>query len=228
MDSISLRTSNTLTRLMSNLRNFITDRFGSEAADKVVPEYESEWLKEETIIAEHERAKGNAEFSKGDDDTTPPTNEDNAMDEEEKKALQDQLDAANANNKQLEYTQRVTAAKTFINDEVNSGDAPRLTNTDGVAEFMASLDDGDTTFEFAAADGKNQSLKPAEWFKGFLKGLPEQTGLTSEFSKDDTNDEDGNDTAEVLAAKALEYQKSQSDKGITISISSALDHIKKV
>ncbi|QMW15976.1 hypothetical protein H3302_07930 [Pseudoalteromonas sp. MT33b] len=228
MDSISLRTSNTLTRLMGNLRNFITDRFGSEAADKVVPEYESEWLKEETIIAEHERAKGNAEFSKGgDDDATPPTNEDNAMDEEEKKALQDQLDAANAKNKQLEYTQRVTAAKTFITDEVNSGDAPRLTNTDGVAEFMASLDDGDTTFEFAAADGESQTLKPAEWFKGFLKGLPEQTGLTSEFNKDDTSDEDGNDTAETLAAKALEYQQSQSDKGITISISSALDHIKK-
>lgn len=41
MDSISQRTSNTLTRLMSNLRNFITDRFGSEAKDKVVPEYES-------------------------------------------------------------------------------------------------------------------------------------------------------------------------------------------
>ena len=229
MDSISLRTSNTLTRLMGNLRNFITDRFGSEAADKVVPEYESEWLKEETIIAEHERAKGNAEFSKGgDDDTTPPTNEDNAMDKEEKKALQDQLDAANAKNKQLEYTQRVTAAKTFINDEVNSGDAPRLTNTDGVAEFMASLDDGDTTLEFAAADGASQTLKPAEWFKGFLKGLPEQTGLTSEFNKDDTDGEDGTDTAETLAAKALEYQKSQSDKGITISISSALDHIKKV
>ena len=192
-----------------------------------MPEYESEWLKEETIIAEHERAKGNAEFSKGDDDTTPPTNEDNAMDEEEKKALQDQLDAANAKNKQLEYTQRVTAAKTFITDEVNSGNAPRLTNTDGVAEFMASLDDGDTTFEFAAADGASQTLKPAEWFKGFLKGLPEQTGLTSEFNKDDTSDEDGNDTAETLAAKALEYQQSQSDKGITISISSALDHIKK-
>ncbi|AXV65269.1 hypothetical protein D0907_08300 [Pseudoalteromonas lipolytica] len=234
MDSISLRTSNTLTRLMGNLRNFITDRFGSEAADKVVPEYESEWLKEETIIAEHERSKSNAEFSKGgaidteiNSDATPPTHEDNAMDEEEKKALQDQLDAANAKNQQLEYNQRVTAAKTFINDEVNSGNAPRLTNTEGVAEFMASLDDGDTTFEFAAADGENQALKPADWFKGFLKGLPEQTGLTSEFNKDDTDGEDSNDTAETLAAKALEYQQSQSDKGVTISISSALDHIKK-
>jgi hypothetical protein len=234
MDSISLRTSNTLTRLMGNLRNFITDRFGSEAADKVVPEYESEWLKEETIIAEHERAKGNAEFSKGgaidteiNSDATPPTHEDNAMDEEEKKALQDQLDAANAKNQQLEYNQRVTAAKTFINDEVNSGDAPRLTNTEGVAEFMASLDDGDTTFEFAAADGENQALKPADWFKGFLKGLPEQTGLTSEFNKDDTDGEDSNDTAETLAAKALEYQQSQSDKGIEISITAALDHVKK-
>ena len=230
IDNISLRTSNTLTRLMGNLRNFITDRFGSEAADKVVPDYESEWLKEETIIAEHERAKVNsgegAEFSKGDDDAPPP-HEDNAMDKEERKALQDQIDAANAKNAQLEYAQRVAAANTFINTEVNGGTAPRLTNTDGVAEFMAKLDDGDTTFEFAAADGNNQALKPAEWFQGFLKGLPEQTGLTHEFSKDDKDGEVTDDSAEALAAKALEFQQSQSSKGIEISITAALDHIKK-
>ncbi|MFP3352274.1 hypothetical protein R0K04_12725 [Pseudoalteromonas sp. SIMBA_153] len=225
IDNISLRTSNTLTRLMGNLRNFITDRFGSEAADKVVPDYESEWLKEETIIAEHERAKG-AEFSKGDDDAPPP-HEDNAMDKEERKALQDQIDAANAKNEKLEYAQRVAAATTFINNEVNGGTAPRLTNTEGVAEFMAKLDDGDTTFEFAAADGKSQELKPAAWFEGFLKGLPEQTGLTSEFNKDDKDGEVTDDSAEALAAKALEFQQSQSSKGIEISITAALDHIKK-
>lgn len=235
IDNISLRTSNTLTRLMGNLRSFLTDRFGSEAADKVVPDYESEWLKEETIIAEHERAKVNsgegAEFSKGDainnSNATPPTHEDNAMDEKERKALQDQIDAANAKNAQLEYAQRVAAANTFINTEVNGGKAPRLTNTEGVAEFMAKLDDGDTTFEFAAADGKSQELKPAAWFEGFLKGLPEQTGLTHEFNKDDKDGEVTDDSAEALAAKALEFQQSQSSKGIEISITAALDHIKK-
>ena len=235
IDNISLRTSNTLTRLMGNLRSFLTDRFGSEAADKVVPDYESEWLKEETIIAEHERAKDNAgedaEFSKGDainnSNATPPTHEDHAMDEKERKALQDQIDAANAKNAQLEFAQRVAAANTFINTEINGGKAPRLTNTEGVAEFMAKLDDGDTTFEFAAADGKSQELKPAAWFEGFLKGLPEQTGLTHEFNKDDKDGEVTDDNAETLAAKALEFQQSQSSKGIEISITAALDHIKK-
>ena len=235
IDNISLRTSNTLTRLMGNLRSFLTDRFGSEAADKVVPDYESEWLKEETIIAEHERAKVNngegAEFSKGDainnSNATQPTHEDHAMDEKERKALQDQIDAANAKNAQLEFAQRVAAANTFINTEINGGKAPRLTNTEGVAEFMAKLDDGDTTFEFAAANGKSQELKPAAWFEGFLKGLPEQTGLTSEFNKDDTDGENTDDSAETLAAKALEFQQSQSSKGIEISITAALDHIKK-
>ena len=235
IDNISISTSNALTRLMSNLRSFLTDRFGSEAADKVVPHYEGEWLKEETIIAEHERAKANAgegaEFSKGDDavnsNATPPTHEDNAMDKEERKALQDQIDAANAKNAKLEYAQRVAAANTFISTEVNGGKAPRLTNTDGMAEFMAKLDDGDTTFEFAAADGKSQELKPAAWFEGFLKGLPEQTGLTHEFNKDDKDGEVTDDSAEALAAKALEFQQSQSSKGIEISITAALDHIKK-
>jgi hypothetical protein len=168
-----------------------------------------------------------AEFSKGEDDATPPTQEDNAMDEKERKALQDQIDAANAKNAKLEYAQRVAAANTFINTEVNSGKAPRLTNTEGVAEFMAKLDDGDTTFEFAAADGNSQALKPAEWFQGFLKGLPEQTGLTHEFNKDDKDGEVTDDSAETLAAKALEFQQSQSSKGIEISITAALDHVKK-
>ena len=53
MDSISQRTSNTLTRLMGNLRNFIIDRFSSEAAAKFVPDSESEWLKEEAISEIH-------------------------------------------------------------------------------------------------------------------------------------------------------------------------------
>lgn len=92
---------------------------------------------------------------------------------------------------------------------------------------MAKLNDGDATFEFAASDGKNQELKPATWFEGFLKGLPEQTGLTSEFNKDDKNGEVTDDSAETLAAKALDYQQSQSSKGVTISITAALDHIKK-
>lgn len=35
---------------MGNLRNFIIDRFSSEATEKVVPDYESEWLKEEAIL----------------------------------------------------------------------------------------------------------------------------------------------------------------------------------
>lgn len=234
---ISLNTSNALTRLMDNLRLFITDRFGADAADKVVPSYAADWLKEDTIIAEHERRKAdpdNSEFSKADPNksatttlTPTPTEKDSAMTKEERDAMQARLDAAEAKNKQLEYAQRVTAAQTFINTEVNGGSAPRLTNTEGVAEFMASLGDTDASFEFAAADGKNQALNAADWFKGFVKSLPEQTGLTSEFSKDDTKNDTANDTAEQLAAKALEYQQSQSDKGFTISVTAALDHIKK-
>ena len=53
MDCISLRTATPLTRHMGNFRNFITDRFGSETADKVVHEYESERLNEETISEIH-------------------------------------------------------------------------------------------------------------------------------------------------------------------------------
>lgn len=87
MDSILLCILNIFICFMGNLCNFIIDCFGSEVVDKVVFEYELEWLKEEIIIVEYEWVKGNVEFSKGDDIIMFLINEDNVMDEEEKKVF---------------------------------------------------------------------------------------------------------------------------------------------
>ncbi|MBS3796681.1 hypothetical protein [Pseudoalteromonas sp. BDTF-M6] len=229
-DRIALQTSNVVTRLVKNLRTFIADKFGTETADQVVPEWEAEWLKEQTVIAEHVRNKDvHSEYSANPESDPHTPDEDNTVTEEERQALEDQLKAEQDKNAQLEYNQRLAAAQTFIDKEVNGGDAPRLTKTEGVAEFMASLEtEGEQTFEFAAADGEQpQQLKSAAWFKSFLTSLPEQKGLAREFNKQEGDDEPEELNAQQLASKALEYQKSQADQGVTISVSQAMAHVTK-
>ena len=179
IESISLQTSNVVTRLLSNLHTFLTDKFGTETANQVVPEWQAEYLKEDTIIAEHERRQENQ--STNTDFSTPTEQEDNAVTEEEKLALQASLDEERAKNKTLQFQANVSKAATFVNEEINGGKAPRLTNIDGVAEFMANLEeDAGATFEFAAGDG-NKSESPAAFFKSFLKGLPDKESISISF-----------------------------------------------
>jgi len=223
IESISLQTSNVVTRLLSNLHTFLTDKFGTETANQVVPEWQAEYLKEDTIIAEHERRQETQ--STDTDFSTPTDHEDNAVTEEEKLALQASLDEERAKNKTLQFQANVSKAATFVNETINGGKSPRLTNIEGVAEFMANLEDGDdATFEFAAADG-SKSESPATWFKSFLEGLPEQDSLTKDFSKD--NEDAQELDAQALAIKASDYQKQQAEKGITISVSAALSQIQQ-
>lgn len=222
IESISLQTSNVVTRLISNLHTFITDKFGADTANQVIPEWEGEYLKEETIVAQHERRKetnDNPEFSK------PTEQEDTNVTEEEKLALQASLDAEIDKNKKLEFQANVTKAATFVNETINGGKAPRLTNTDGVAEFMAHLESNESqTFDFAANDG-TETKSPAAFFKSLLQNLPEQTKLTKDFSEH--NQDDDEETAQSLATKASDFQQSEAGKGRVISLSTALTHIQQ-
>jgi hypothetical protein len=222
IEQLSLDTSTGFVKLIRNLKTLITDRWGSEAADRVFNEWEAESLQQQATIAQHE--KQTTEFS------APPTNEDTNVTDAEKKALQDKLAAAEAKNQALEFAQRKADAQTFIDKELNGGKAPRLTKTDGLADFMAQLDGGEATFEFAAADGKTEKANQADWFKGFLKSLPEQTNLTKDFSANE-GDADGAGSgagdAQALASKALDFQQAQAAKGIVISVSQAMAAVNK-
>ncbi|SFD54982.1 hypothetical protein [Pseudoalteromonas denitrificans] len=233
IESVALDTSNVLTGFFKNLRDFFIEKHDIETADKVIPVWSSDWLKEDTIIAEHEKRKESNDSNPNDFNEHNPNDENNSNDvnkedsiltKEEQEALEDKLAAEQKKNAKLEYNQRISTARTFIEATINGGKSPRLTNTEGVAEFMADLEgDESKTFEFAASDG-DKTQKPSEWFKSFLQGLPEQTKLTKDFSQGD--DEDNADlTSTELASKASDYQQSQADKGIIISVSTAIAHI---
>ncbi|MEC8325908.1 MAG: hypothetical protein VX100_07415 [Pseudomonadota bacterium] len=225
MQDVTIASSNLLQAIFKGLRGYITEKDGVEKANEVLPEWRDEWLNETTVIANHERRKENkSDFNEHDD----PNDEDTNVDEEEKKALEEKLKKEQDKNAKLEYQARVAAAQTFIDKEVNKGDSPRLTNVEGVAEFMASLEsvDDDQTFEFAAADSDEPKKSgKADWFKSFLTNLPEQKGLTRDFTKDDDTQQTGELSATQLAVKALEYQQSKADAGVTISVADAMTQV---
>lgn len=224
-DRLALQSANVLTRFFGNLRTFLVEQFDSKTADAVVPHWDAEYLTQQTAVAEHERAKAQQShnYSKQDnpDDSNNPSNKTEPEEDTdvEKEELEKKLKAEQKKNAELEYNQRVAAATTFI-DTLNNGKAPRVTNTQGLAEFMASLPEDGATFEFAKADNATEQVSAQTWFKQFLTALPEQTNLTREFNKQ--TDDDHEPTAPELASKALEYQKAQAQAGVTISVASAL------
>ncbi|KID56856.1 hypothetical protein JF50_13240 [Pseudoalteromonas luteoviolacea] len=235
IEDVAMQTARLLTDFMGNFREWVIEQHDLETANRLIPNWEADWLIRKTIIAEHEQDKqryGNHAFSAPTNNPEELEVSDKTKNEptEAEKALQAQLDAANAKNAQHEFNQRKFDAQTFIDTKVNGGNAPRITKTDGLAEFMAHLEtDSANTFEFAASDGnQTSSAKPAEFFKTLLLSLPEQAGLTKDFSRGDDSDETEIDnSADALAAKALEYQHAQSQKGITVSVSDALGHVQK-
>ncbi|MBQ4840063.1 hypothetical protein [Pseudoalteromonas luteoviolacea] len=233
IEDVAMQTARLVTDFMGNLREWVIEQHDVETANRLIPNWEADWLTRKTIIAEHEQDKqryGDHAFSTPSHNPEELEVSDKTKNDptEAEKALQAQLDAANAKNAQHEFNQRKFDAQTFIDTKVNGGNAPRITKTDGLAEFMAHLEtDSANTFEFAASDGnQTSSAKPAEFFKTLLLSLPEQAGLTKDFSRQDDSDETEIDnSADALAAKALEFQSAQANKGITISLSTAMDHV---
>ncbi|PAJ68520.1 hypothetical protein CJF42_26280, partial [Pseudoalteromonas sp. NBT06-2] len=100
IETVALETSNVLTRFFGNLRDFFIDKYDVETAERVIPTWSGDWLKEDTIIAEHEKRKENqSEFSQedadnpNDDNSDDKTKEDTILTKEEQKALEDKLAA---------------------------------------------------------------------------------------------------------------------------------------
>ncbi|AOT08249.1 hypothetical protein [Pseudoalteromonas luteoviolacea] len=232
VEDVAMQTARLVTDFMGNLREWVIEQHGVETANRLIPNWEADWLTRKTIIAEHEQDKqryGNHAFSAPSHNPEEIEVSDKTKNDptEAEKALQAQLDAANAKNAQHEFNQRKFDAQTFIDTKVNGGSAPRITKTEGLAEFMAHLETGATsTFEFAASDGdQTATAQPAEYFKGLLLSLPEQAGLTKDFSRQDDEETEIDNSADALATKALEFQSEQANKGITISLSTAMGHV---
>lgn len=246
-------TPNALSRMMRRMRDFLIEQFGLERADAVMPEWDIDSLSEHaTNLRESmQRDSGNETvpaFSKPDQ-TNQPGEEDMSgaagatftqadLDAARQAGEQSGRETAQADfaTQQQQRDQEHQAALQAERDRIQFsadvsgwiGEHITPAQAEGMAEFMLALPTGDNaSFEFSAGDGDNAttvSKSPRDWFRQFVANLKSPVDLGSPRSDGDQLDIDD---AKALAQAAVEFQKSQADKGITISVTQAVNHVKQ-
>jgi hypothetical protein len=210
-------------RMFGRLREWLIEKDGVEVADRVVPAWDVDSLKEEA----NRPAEASAVYHEQPEKTEVTMGEEKQFSEAEVKAAE-QAAAAKAKEEGKKEAQREFAEaerKRGINEFIarnwpkeGKGKLPPALLDAGVQQFMEQLDGG-TELEFS--DGKKQSL--LAWFQEFLEGLP-ASGLFAEVA---TRDKEGpdRDDAEAIAKSAREFQESEAKAGRTISVAQAVDHV---
>lgn len=211
--------------LFRGLRDWIIEKDGLEAADKVIPSWTADWIQEDTAIAaaqnteipafsEKEKAMPNSISP-----NIPETPESPApVEQQDYSAKLEELQGQLASFAEKE---RHTRAQSLVDKALSEG---RLTpaQSAGLVSFMTSLSETDT-LSFGEGDTA-QSLPPFTYMSHFLNSLPVQVDF-SEHSKDIHGQVDGLPVAEAAQA-ALCYQESLRKKGITVTITDAVDAVK--
>ena len=217
--------------LWRRLREFIIEKFGSDVADKVIPDYHVSTLEDD--------ARNDPDNETGSLTQMPVT----AYSEGAATMKPEEIAAANAQLKKdqdklaserAEFAEREKALKAeeaarrragivaFIEDLVKQGKLLPVERAP-IVELMAAQAPG-LTIEFG--EGDNKIKQPAdEWLKKFLGALPKRV----EFGERGAGD--GSENAELdasaLAQKAVEFVETERQAGRTVNTAQAVEHVKK-
>jgi hypothetical protein len=205
-----------IARLFGRIREFLIEEKGVEAADRIVPDWDVDTLKEEA--SRQEEAVGSiAAYSESEEGTMFTE----ADIEAAKIKGREEAAAEFAEN---EATQKKAAAKeqiaAFCKKPVAEGGPLPAWIDGGLQEFMEGLVDS-APIEFA--EGKSQS--GLEWFNGFLEKLP----ATVEFKEIAGRDKDvpTEQSAVEIARQATEFRDAEAKAGRSINFTQAVAHVTK-
>lgn len=207
-------------RAMQRLREFLIERFGADAADRVMPQGDLDQLGD---VADAQRAKADSPKA----ETPQPafarqSDEDRAMDEKMKADLDAaQKRAVEAESKLAEFAahDRQASAQAMVEKLLAEGKLLPA-QTAGLAEFLSSEPEA-ATFEFTAADAKVQKPR-AEFLFSILDALPAQIDLNKQHV---TGEVKVGDDPNAIVNAAREYQKAESAKGIDVPWYEAVTHV---
>ena len=245
---VDTQTPYSLKKIARKFREFITDQFDLETANKVIPEHDIESIEWAEQRARDEQQK---QFAKDNPDNNSIYSKQTGTDMD--KFTQADIDAAaetaatkataDAEAKFKKERDDQNATITSERQERLQGDwqaiadkaieEGRLTpaQAEGLAEFAVALPVGeDAVVEFSRDTGKGKKAedikKPLiEFLADFVASLPKQVAMSRD-AIDDLDDLDNTDSS-AIAEKAVVYQKAQADKGLTISVSEAVQHVTK-
>ena len=215
--SMEIEQQRSVLDMFSDLRDFIIDKFSEEEADRVLPRWNINWLRDALTrkeVNENEHDPFTPEFSK-------PKTEEPAVttytQEQLDAAIQQAKDDAEASfssqlsaeksradnaEKTLEeqaFAARVADCKAVVDAKIAAGHLTPA-NAAGLAEFMASLPQGDDaqTFSFSKSDAETVEQSQYDFAKAFVGSL----GAKSPMGGDPELGQDKN-----LDEKAEEYSK---------------------
>jgi hypothetical protein len=187
-------TPGTIARAMRRLREFLIEQFGLDAADRVMPGGDIDFLDEhaddlrtrerERISSESDAAPAFAKFENpnGDDAVKnfSQADLDQAREDAKAEARREYEQQETTLQQQLEQERAARHKAEFSAELDKLQDEGKLTPAQaaGALEFMQSLAASPSSFEFAAPDGKSTSkTEPLAWFRQFMQSLPKQVDI---------------------------------------------------
>ena len=226
-------TTSTIARLLRGLRDSLISKWGVEETDKALPS----WSIEDLEAAGREQIQSTVpNFSEPEHDMTPAeiaalearaTAGDTAV--ATATALQAERDALATRVASFEEGER-TRGQAVARTAVLAALAPFVTagkilpaQLEATADFCMGLDDASKTVEFGEFTGDNKLTQRGFYLKQ-LEALPAAVDY-SEHTGGAGNGLPNSMTPTDIANQAREYQEAQAGKGVTISVTQAVDAV---
>lgn len=226
-------TTRDIASVLRSLRDFFIEQFGLEKADKAIPGYMVESVQADAIrdTTPNDAGLGVSYSERNDDVETKEQKEARERAERELKAKQDEqarkeVEFAEREKKlkEGETAQRRVAIVAEVDALVAAG---KILPKDkaGLVAFMETLPT-ESTIEFGEGDKKEK--KPSiDWLRGFLKTLPKAVEFSARVARGEERVDETNPAkaAQQMAARAIEYQEAEAQRGRHVSIDMAVQHV---
>ncbi len=187
---------NVISNIFQRLRDWIIEKFGIEMADKIINNYDIDYLRAETEESESAIfTEVNKEFFKKEDDMEKiqelekelkETKDQLAKFSEESKSKDSEIAELKSKVSILEAEKRKIEFQAFCEELMKEGKiTPAI--LPAVLDFMEILH-GSAEYEFAESDDKRVKKAPLEAFKTFLKALPKHVEFSEYATKNKAQD----------------------------------------
>lgn len=212
-------------RVARGFRDYVIEKDGIEAADRVAPTYLIESMQSAAVSVR--AALNRADQPRSAFST--PTGGDMAFTQEDidraREEARQQAAAQFAAQGQELAELRATRVEEGVATKVNAWKAAGLVlpaEEAGLRAFMVTLENQASEFTFSAPDKQEVKQTPAQWFAAFMAGRKPLINLGRDQRLDAVVDDKTSDDPAVIAQRATEYMAEQSGKGVTVSLAEAV------